>query len=179
MKNSEQRLLLAKAGAGLASLTLSCTVREPARPNPVNLLLARSQAGNAALMRGDAQRYAELIPQAPDFTLMSPFGGEPARGALDGPRIAALGRFFRDGTLEQDVIRTYRAPDMVVLVVIERAHVAVGGLPAQDWSLRVTLVYRREGEAWLLVHRHADPLGASITLRHAASLARGERPPAE
>jgi ketosteroid isomerase-like protein len=63
---------------------------------------------------------------------------------------------------------------MIVLAVIERTNVEVGGLPAQDWSLRVTLVYRREGANWLLVHRHADPLAPGISLKMAAALARGD-----
>jgi ketosteroid isomerase-like protein len=65
---------------------------------------------------------------------------------------------------------------MVVLAIIERAHVEVGGLPAQDWALRVTLVYRREGSAWRLAHRHADPLVDPVSLTELAALARGRRP---
>jgi aspartate racemase len=38
----------------------------------------------------------------------------------------------------------------VVLAVIEHGHGEVGGLPPQDWPLRVTLVYRREGSDWRL-----------------------------
>jgi ketosteroid isomerase-like protein len=126
-------------------------------------------------MRGDVERYAALVSMPEDFTLFSPFGGEPTRGRLTPERKAALGRFFRGGTLEQEVVEAYGTSDMVVLALVERARVAVGGLPVQDWALRVTLVYRREGADWLLVHRHADPLVAGVTLPEAAELARRER----
>jgi ketosteroid isomerase-like protein len=62
---------------------------------------------------------------------------------------------------------------MVVLVMIERQRGEVGGLPDQDWSLRVTQVYRRDGSEWRLVHRHADPLVNNIGLEQAAAIARG------
>ena len=45
--------------------------------------------------------------------------------------------------------------------------------PAQDWALRVTLVYRREGDEWRLAHRHADPLAKGVSLEQAAALALG------
>ena len=40
--------------------------------------------------------------------------------------------------------------------MIERQTAEVGGLPEQDWSLRVTEVYRKVGSEWQLMHRHAD-----------------------
>ena len=75
------------------------------------------------------------------------------------------------GTLE--VAQSYASGDLVVLVFIERQHGEVGGLPDQDWSLRVTQVYRLSGSAWELVHRHADPLVHPIRIDRAAALARG------
>lgn len=44
-----------------------------------------------------------------------------------------------------------------VTEAIERQHGEVGGMPDQDWSLRVTLVFQYEGTEWQLVHRHHDP----------------------
>lgn len=57
--------------------------------------------------------------------------------------------------------------------MIERQRAEVGGLPRQDWSLRVTEVYRKVGSEWQLAHRHADPLVNRIPLQEAAALARG------
>ena len=78
-----------------------------------------------------------------------------------------------------DVVQSYIAGDCVVLVLVERQHGTVGGLPDQDWSLRVTMLFCREGDGWRLVHRNADPLVREIDLHRAAALARGERPPAD
>jgi ketosteroid isomerase-like protein len=141
----------------------------------VSDLIQHSAQGNAALMQGDVARYKALVPYADDFTLMSPFGGAPSRASDYTPeRIEAMGRFFRNGTFEQEVVQTYASADMVVLAVIERTNVEVGGLPAQDWALRVTLVYRRDESGWRLVHRHADPLANGMTLEQAAVLGRGD-----
>ena len=74
---------------------------------------------------------------------------------------------------ELEIVQSYTSGDIVVLVVIERQHGQVGGLPDQDWSLRVTLVFRREGPEWRLLHRQADPLLHGISLEQLAALARG------
>ena len=136
-------------------------------------LIQRSAESNAALMRGDINKYRALVGFTDNFTLMSPFGGAPTRGwEVTSERLEAMGRFFRNGTVELELVQSYGSTDMVVLAFIERAHVEVGGLPAQDWSLRVTLVYRRDGAEWRLAHRHADPLVKGISLQEAAALAR-------
>ena len=60
-------------------------------------------------------------------------------------------------------------------MTVERQRGEVGGLPEQDWSLRVTQAYRRDGSEWQRVHRHADPLVRAISLEQAAALARGAK----
>jgi ketosteroid isomerase-like protein len=169
-----EQILMATLGAGL---TLACASHQPKAPaeDSVELLIKRSKESNTALMRGDIEKYKSLLTLSSDFTLMSPFGGEPTRGVPNEEGMQRMGRFFKNGTHEQELIRAYSSPDMVVLALIERSRVEVGGLPSQDWALRVTLVYRREGDDWQLVHRHADPLVERVSLPQAATLARGER----
>jgi ketosteroid isomerase-like protein len=165
----------AAAGVGLASLALACGNDKPPSNQEVRKLVELSRESNAALLRGDAERYFTLVSMPEDFTLMSPFGGAPSHGAYPRERREQIGKFFKDGSLEQELVQAYGTRDMIVLATIERAHVQVGELPAQDWALRVTLVYRREGSEWRLVHRHADPLANAISVSQSAALARGER----
>lgn len=167
---ASRRSILTAAGAAVTAFDVAAA---PAHDS-INELIKLSEESNAVLMRGDIDRYQALISLTDDFTIMAPFGGKPTRGVdFTSERMAAMGRFFKNGTLEQEVISTYSSPDMVVLALIERAHVEVGGLPSQLWALRVTLVYRKEGTTWRLAHRHADPLVAGISLEQAAALARG------
>ena len=137
-------------------------------------LIERTADAAKAYIRGDMRRYFTLIRHGEDYTLMSPFGGEPTRGVdLSREHLEALERFFSPGgEAELEVIETYTSGDLAVLVVIERQHGEVGGLPDQDWSLRVTLVFRRDGAEWRQVHRHADALVQGITFEQLSELAR-------
>lgn len=127
-----------------------------------------------AYISGDMDTFFSLIHHAEDFTLMSPFGGETERSLDISPeRIAALKQFFRGGEAEVEVVETYASGDLVVLVIVERQRGEVGGLPEQEWSLRVTWVFRRKGSGWEQVHRHADALVHPISFEQLAALARG------
>jgi ketosteroid isomerase-like protein len=129
----------------------------------------------SALIRGDAHGYARIVKHADDYTLMDPYGGQLRRDFDSSEEyLAAMARFFQGGEADLDVLQAYASGDMVVLVAVERQHGVVGGLPDQDWSLRVTLVFRRDEGEWRLAHRHADPLVHGISHEVLARIARGE-----
>lgn len=166
-------LILATLGLASSVASASHTKGDPLPPATLNKLIQLNADANAALMRGDMKRYVELLPLADDFTLMSPMGGQPGRAPYSPERIEEIGRFFKNGTFDQQLVQAYASRDMVVLATIERAHVAVGQLPPQEWLLRVTVVFRRAGSRWELVHRHADPLVKGISLEQSAALTLG------
>jgi ketosteroid isomerase-like protein len=140
-----------------------------------DLVLLMSDAASAYI-GGQIRRYFDLIRHAEDFTLMSPFGGDATRdsgASISEARLAELEDFFKGGQCDLEVVEKHASGDLAVLVVVEHQHGLVGHLPAQDWSLRVTLVFRRDDAGWRLVHRHADPLVHPITFEQLAELARG------
>jgi ketosteroid isomerase-like protein len=137
-------------------------------------LIELAAEATSAFIGGDMRRYFRLIEHTDDYTLMEPTGGEVTHGSdVSEERIAEMARFFKtgDGTLE--VVQTYASGELAVLVAVERQSGVVGDYPLQDWSLRVTLVFRREGSTWQLAHRHADALVHPITFDRLAELARG------
>ena len=127
-----------------------------------------------AFIRGDMQEYLRFVKHADDYTLMAPTGGETRRGFDDSPEVlAAMSAYFQSGEAEFEVIETYRSGNLAVLVAVEHQHGEVGGLPDQDWSLRLTLVFRRVDGQWFQVHRHADALVNEIELSTLATLRAG------
>jgi ketosteroid isomerase-like protein len=136
-------------------------------------LVRRTEEATSAFLRGDMDHYLALTPHARGFTLANPFGGTPVRYEDRTESIKAAADYFQGGEAKIELVEAHAWGDTLVLVMIERQHAQVGGLPDQDWSLRVTQVYRRDGDDWLVVHRHADPLVHEIGLERAAVLARG------
>lgn len=147
--------------------------------NEVAQLIERARVANDAFIGGDMRRwYALVSPIGDDFTLMSPFGGEPSYG-FDGSEahLDAMATRFAGGAATFELVESYAAADMVVIAFVERQRGHVGGLPEQDWSLRVTQVWMRRAGQWQLVHRHADPLTHDRTLHQTAAIARGVSAP--
>ncbi|HEY1092622.1 MAG TPA: nuclear transport factor 2 family protein [Rhodocyclaceae bacterium] len=140
----------------------------------VSQLIARAERQAQLFNAGRMLEWNALVGIGEGFTLMEPFGGPASHGFnATEERLAALARNFRNGTARLEVDQTYASDDLVVLVYVERNDGEVHGLPNQDWSLRVTQVFQRQGDDWKLVHRHADPLVHSITLADLSSLAAG------
>lgn len=178
-KSSHKIITISRRAALTMAIAAPFTARvayaAPASDAVLVDIISRTEQQTAAFMAGDMTTWASLIRFDDDFTLMQPFGGPASHGFDDSPQhLAELGRFFRNGGGILEVEKSYVSDDLIVLVMMERQHGEVGGLPDQDWSLRVTQVYRRRGSDWRLAHRHADPLVGKISLAHAAALARGE-----
>lgn len=144
-------------------------------PHDLAELVERLDEAAAAYIRGDVRHYLSLVDHAEDYTLMPPYGGEAERRRPPTEdELEESSGFFAGGEARLDVAASYVSGDLAVLAAVERQHGVVGGAPDQDWSLRVTLVLRRAGDRWELVHRHADPLVRRIPWEHFAGLARGD-----
>ena len=160
--------------AALAVLAAPLAAQSAVNTDGIAEVIALASEKNAAFMRGDMERWSKLVRIAHDFTLMQPFGGPASHGFDASPqRLAELSRYFRKGKTQLEVAQTYSSGELAVLVMIERQIGEVGGLPEQDWSLRVTEVYRKAGSEWEFVHRHADALVHRISLEQLSALARG------
>lgn len=125
-----------------------------------------------AWVRGDLNRYLDLVHHAHGFTLLAPNGGPASRHEDRAAELRTWQSSFADGEATLEHVTTHAWGDTVVLGMVERQHGRIGDRPDQDLSLRVTHVYRRNGSDWLLVHRHADPLASTIRPDALAALLR-------
>lgn len=132
----------------------------------------RTEEAADAWVRGDMDRYLDLVHHAPGFTLLAPFGGPASRHESRAEGVRATAGFFADGEATLEHVETHAWGGTIVLAMIERQHGRVGGQPDQDLSLRITHVYRRNSSDWLMVHRHADPPVSQLELDDLTALLR-------
>jgi ketosteroid isomerase-like protein len=132
----------------------------------------RAEEAANAYVRGDVDRYLDLLHHANGFTLLRPNGGPASRHEERAAELRSWPNPFRDGEARLEHVETHAWGDTLVLVMIERQHARMDDLPDQNLSLRVTHVYRRHGSDWRLVHRHADPLVQPMELPELNALMR-------
>jgi ketosteroid isomerase-like protein len=110
-----------------------------------------------------------LWSEAEDATLANPFG-PPCRGrdAIESASRQAAENFMEGGILRFQSVTTrfdevvrYGTRDLGYVVQLERHEgTLVARQEAGVVELRVTMIFRREGNGWRVVHRHADPITA-------------------
>ena len=138
-------------------------MKVPLSADALGAFLTRAEEAADAYMRGDMARYVDLVCHADLFTLLPPNGGPVSRHEHRADTVRASPSFISDGSARLEHVETHAWGDTLVLAMIEKQHGRVQGGPDQELSMRVTHVYRREGDDWRLVHRHADPLVDTMT----------------
>jgi ketosteroid isomerase-like protein len=113
-----------------------------------------------AYMTGDPKPAMEFFSRRDDVTLANPLG-PPRRGPAEVAQAAAAGAAqVSEGSVHGfEEVSRYSTPDLGYVVQIERAQARLAGSGnISPIALRVTMIFRREGDTWRIVHRHADPI---------------------
>jgi ketosteroid isomerase-like protein len=122
--------------------------------------IEQSHAALAAILKGDKSGYEALFSERDDITLGNPFGPyAKGRKAVEAT-LAGAAAHYRDGEVTAaELLATYASHDLACVVEVEQGRAKVGGGKAlMPVAVRVTSVFRLEGDAWKLAHRHADPI---------------------
>ncbi len=111
-------------------------------------------------LNGDPGPATAVFSRHDDVTLCNPVG-PPCRGRADVERAATepSSHLTRGRISGFDEVSRFVTADLGYVVRIERgqAHVDDSAEPV-PYALRVTMIFRREGETWKIAHRHADPI---------------------
>jgi len=115
-----------------------------------------------AYVRGDAAPLGRIVTHVSPATFFAPRGGY-RQGADEVwstyDHDAAL--FEPGGDSSFEILQMAASENVGYWVGLQRATARMhGSTEAIPMSLRVTEVFRREGDEWKLVHRHADPLAS-------------------
>jgi ketosteroid isomerase-like protein len=123
--------------------------------------LARQEAAEDAMLRGNPDRRLALWSRQDPVSLLGAWG--PNKTGWEELHRTFLWVAERLGSttyanfrFEVEVAAVSADGAMAYSVGYERFDEVLDGGGTKPWAVRVTHVYRREGDDWRIVHRHGD-----------------------
>lgn len=122
--------------------------------------MKRREEAARAYVRGDATALSHITARSLPATFFGPMGGYLQGSSKVSSKYEQDARLFGPGgETSFEILHSAAGGDVAYWTGIQHATVRIGGSGAATaMKLRVTEVFRREGDAWKLVHRHADAL---------------------
>jgi hypothetical protein len=123
-----------------------------------NAFLAEADAAQVELQSGKSEKYKALWSHADNVSISGGFGGDVERGWTNvSKRLDWAATQFSQGKNTIERLIVYSNGDLAYVVQLEHIKFKVPATGADATrDFRVTMVFRREGGRWRIVHRHAD-----------------------
>jgi ketosteroid isomerase-like protein len=119
--------------------------------------LATRRKVASAYSSGDAGPLDAIVAREGDATFFPPTGGSVTGAKAVVARYDADARAFSPGSKTGlDVLQSAGSGELAFWTGFQDFEGKIGGQDAK-MKLRVTELFRREGDGWKLIHRHADP----------------------
>jgi ketosteroid isomerase-like protein len=118
-------------------------------------------AAAEAYVQGDAAPLGRIVTRRAPATFFGPRGGYREGADVWETYERDAGSFEAGGESTLDILQMGASEGIGYWVGFQRATAHLRGNPEpMPMVLRVTEVFRREGDEWKLVHRHADMLAS-------------------
>ncbi|HEY0607557.1 MAG TPA: hypothetical protein VGD58_31855 [Herpetosiphonaceae bacterium] len=124
--------------------------------------MQQREAAAGAYVQGDAVPLGQIVARVSNASFFSPRGDYVEGADAVWSRYEVDAGAFDSGSDNRFEILDMGASDGIAYWVgLQRSSARLRGKPEPvEFNLRITEIFRREGDEWKLIHRHADQLAS-------------------